>query len=76
METVEHPAGTVAQEYQAGWLLGDRLLRPALVVVARPPRPAPVETPAAAGAEDAGAAPPAAEPEAPGDGSDAEGGGN
>lgn len=35
VETAEHPAGHVVQVYQKGWLLNDRLLRPALVVVSR-----------------------------------------
>ncbi|HET6604790.1 MAG TPA: nucleotide exchange factor GrpE [Xanthomonadaceae bacterium] len=37
MSTIESdaPAGTVVQVYQKGWLLNDRLLRPALVVVAK-----------------------------------------
>jgi len=37
VETAETPAGCVAQELRAGYRLGDRLLRPALVLVARPP---------------------------------------
>jgi molecular chaperone GrpE len=37
METTEHPAGSVAAEVQAGYRLGDRLVRPAMVVVAKPP---------------------------------------
>ncbi len=32
----DQPAGTVAQVFQKGYLLGDRILRPALVAVARP----------------------------------------
>jgi len=31
----EHPPGHVVQVYQKGWLLNDRLLRPALVTVSR-----------------------------------------
>jgi molecular chaperone GrpE len=35
------PAGTVAQVVQAGYMIGDRMLRPALVAVAKgPPKPA------------------------------------
>lgn len=34
-ETDEHPENTVVQEYQKGYMLKDRLLRPAMVVVAR-----------------------------------------
>jgi imidazolonepropionase-like amidohydrolase len=30
------PAGTIVQQLQRGYKLGDRLLRPALVVVAKP----------------------------------------
>ena len=37
METAEHPAGTVVHEVQAGYRQGDRLVRPALVVVAKAP---------------------------------------
>jgi len=37
LETVEQPPGTVVSEYQKGYLLHDRLLRPALVVVAKAP---------------------------------------
>lgn len=40
-ESAEHPAGTVVQVVQAGYTLHGRLLRPALVVVAKPPGPAP-----------------------------------
>ena len=43
IETAEQPPGTVASEYQKGYMLHDRLLRPALVVVAK----APAEPPAA-----------------------------
>jgi molecular chaperone GrpE len=37
LETSEHAAGTVAMELQAGYRSGDRVLRPAMVVVAKPP---------------------------------------
>ncbi len=37
VETAEHPAGTVVSEMQRGYLLQDRLLRPALVMVAKAP---------------------------------------
>jgi molecular chaperone GrpE len=37
-ETDEHPPGTILAEYQAGYRLGERLLRPAAVVVARKPQ--------------------------------------
>lgn len=37
LETTEHPPGAVAAEVQAGYRMGDRLVRPAMVVVAKPP---------------------------------------
>ncbi|MCA9610685.1 MAG: nucleotide exchange factor GrpE [Myxococcales bacterium] len=37
IETAEHAPGTIMQEYQSGYMLGDKLLRPAMVVVARKP---------------------------------------
>lgn len=37
VETDEHPAGTVIQEIVAGYRLGEKLVRPAMVVVARKP---------------------------------------
>ena len=37
METSEHPQGTVAAEFASGYMLGQRLLRPAMVAVAKPP---------------------------------------
>jgi len=41
-ESAEHPPGTILAEYQPGYRLGDRLLRPAMVVVSKkPPEPAP-----------------------------------
>ena len=36
LETAEHAPGTVAMELQAGYKLGDRVIRPAMVVVAKP----------------------------------------
>jgi molecular chaperone GrpE len=36
-ETSEYPPGSVAAEVQAGYRMGDRLVRPAMVVVAKPP---------------------------------------
>ena len=36
-ETDEHPPGTIVAEVVPGYELGERLLRPAMVVVARPP---------------------------------------
>ena len=35
-ETDEQPAGTIVSEYQKGYLVGAKLLRPAMVVVAKP----------------------------------------
>lgn len=35
VDSAEHAPGHVVQVYQKGWLLNDRLLRPALVVVSR-----------------------------------------
>jgi molecular chaperone GrpE len=37
IETAEHPPGTVAQVMQPGYVIADRLLRPALVAVAKAP---------------------------------------
>ena len=37
VETTEHPPGTIVREYQPGYRLGDKLLRPAMVVVSRKP---------------------------------------
>ena len=36
-ETVEHEPNTVVRELQKGYMLRDRLLRPAMVVVSKPP---------------------------------------
>lgn len=41
IESPDQPAGTVLAEVQAGYLLGDRLIRAAMVVVARTPAPKP-----------------------------------
>lgn len=35
VESAEHPAGTVAQEFTPGYLLGERLIRPAMVAVSK-----------------------------------------
>jgi len=37
LETADYPPGSVAVELQAGYRAGDRVLRPAMVVVAKPP---------------------------------------
>lgn len=39
VETAEQPSGTVVQVLQKGYKLGERLLRPSLVVVAKAPAP-------------------------------------
>lgn len=36
-ETIAHPAGTIIQAWSAAWTLNNRLLRPAMVVVAKAP---------------------------------------
>ncbi len=52
----DHPPGTVISEEQRGFMLHDRLLRPAAVIVVAAPAPAPVPGPApgAPGAERGG----------------------
>jgi molecular chaperone GrpE len=35
LESAEHPAGTILAEVQAGYMIGDYLIRPALVVVSK-----------------------------------------
>ncbi len=37
LESTEHPANTVLQEMQKGYVLNDRLLRPALVLISKAP---------------------------------------
>lgn len=37
METDEHPPGTILNEFVSGYRLGEKLIRPAMVVVARKP---------------------------------------
>lgn len=44
VETAEHPAGTVMQVLQPGYVIHDRLLRPALVGVAKTPGQGRVDT--------------------------------
>ena len=44
-ETADHPAGTVIQAWTQAWTLNGRLLRPAMVVVAKAPAAA-IEPPA------------------------------
>jgi molecular chaperone GrpE len=36
VETADHPAGTVVEEVQPGYAMGDRLIRAAMVIVAKP----------------------------------------
>jgi molecular chaperone GrpE len=36
VETNDHPAGTIVAEMQPGYAMGDRLIRPSMVVVAKP----------------------------------------
>jgi len=56
------PTGTIVQVFQAGFMIEDRVLRPAMVAVAKGgPRPAPAE-----GSPDPTAAPPANENPPPG----------
>ncbi len=40
VETNEHEPGTVVEEFQKGYFLNDRIIRPAMVTVAKPPRDA------------------------------------
>ncbi|MDX2052871.1 MAG: nucleotide exchange factor GrpE [Polyangiaceae bacterium] len=44
IETAEYPPGVVAAEAQAGYRMNDRVIRPALVVVAKAPVSAPAQT--------------------------------
>lgn len=66
--TADVPAGTVIEELQRGYMLGDRLIRPALVVVAVAP---PSAQPADGAAQPVGSA---AGPRTNGDGSGGDGG--
>jgi molecular chaperone GrpE len=45
MESTELPPGTIAEEVQAGYAIGERVLRPALVGVVKRPKPAVVPDP-------------------------------
>lgn len=60
IESSEHPAGVIAAEVQAGYMLNDHLVRAALVAVSKGPPAAPAESADAAPA--AAADPAAAEP--------------
>jgi len=44
VETNDHPPNTVVSEFQKGYLLNDRLLRPSLVMVAKAPTAGPEPT--------------------------------
>lgn len=44
IESEEHEAGTIVNEIVPGYRLGERLIRPAMVVVARPPKPKPADS--------------------------------
>jgi molecular chaperone GrpE len=45
VETSDHPPGSVAQEFASGYMIGARLLRPAMVAVAKAPAAASAESP-------------------------------
>jgi molecular chaperone GrpE len=45
MESADMPPGTIAEEVQAGYAIGERVLRPALVGVVKRPKPAAVPDP-------------------------------
>ena len=49
--TDEHPPGTVIEVFQRGWMLKERLVRPAMVVVAAEPLEATSEAESEANAE-------------------------
>ncbi len=71
LETTEHPPGTITAEVQAGYRLGDHLIRPAMVVVAKAPIEPEPGPPATEDGGDDGAA--ADEPSSPSnDSADAE----
>ena len=53
LETSDHPVGAVVAEVVPGYKLGDRLLRPAMVVVAKPPAAMSSSPPPEADAEEA-----------------------
>lgn len=44
-ESAEHAPGTILNEYQPGYRIGDKLLRPAMVVVSRKPAAPPAPEP-------------------------------
>jgi molecular chaperone GrpE len=60
VESAEHPAGTIVAEVQPGYAFGEKLVRAAMVVVAKPPAARPAEPPPGAepgGEPDAGDGP-------------------
>jgi molecular chaperone GrpE len=63
--TADKPAGMVVEEFQRGYKMGARLLRPAMVAVATPPRapePAPAESQGSSGEQaGGGTTPPSAD---------------
>ena len=61
MESSEHDAGTIVAEVAPGYAIDGRLVRPAMVVVARPPAAAPEDAPEDAPEEEAEPAEEAAE---------------
>lgn len=63
IETGEHSPGSVVQVLQTGYIIGDRLLRAALAVVAAAPAPAPEAAPAPAPDAAPAPAPEAAAPD-------------
>jgi molecular chaperone GrpE len=63
IDSAEHPPGTIVAEIAAGYRVGERLVRPAMVVVARKPaEPKPAPKPDTAEASAAGNEPPAGTP--------------
>jgi molecular chaperone GrpE len=48
LETPDSPPGTVTDVIQAGYVIGERVLRPALVAIAKPPRAPANDNPASA----------------------------
>jgi molecular chaperone GrpE len=59
VETPDHPPGTVTDVIQAGYVIGERVLRPALVAIAKAPRPPANDNPPVENPEPAEAAEPA-----------------
>ncbi len=69
LESADHPPGTVLEELQRGYTIGERLLRPAMVVVSKAApvavEPAPAEAPPEEVSADSEADPDATVPSAP-----------